>query len=124
MSMIQPSSSAHRSLVLPFSISSFCDYQSKVLVNNQAPAMQVLRFLAVAALAAMTLNSVASAPQEDSNTAEKVSNDALDVILGTSSTTGSAIAGATDSASGSNSATNVAAGVFTTAMAVAAVIFV
>ncbi|ETL47526.1 hypothetical protein L916_02738 [Phytophthora nicotianae] len=70
----------------------------------------------------MALDSVASAPQADSNTAEEVSHNALDVILGASSTAGSAVAGATDSASGSNSASNVATGVFTTVMAVAAAV--
>ncbi|ETN14516.1 hypothetical protein F441_02864 [Phytophthora nicotianae CJ01A1] len=86
--------------------------------------MQVVRLLAIAVVAVMALDSVASAPQADSNTAEEVSHNALDVILGASSTAGSAVAGATDSASGSNSASNVATGVFTTVMAVAAAVLV
>ncbi|KAF4045541.1 hypothetical protein GN244_ATG01989 [Phytophthora infestans] len=87
--------------------------------------MQVLRVVAVLALAAMTLDSAASTPLADSNTAEEVSNDALDVILGATSTTGSAIAGAADSATGSNSASSVAAaGVFTTTMALMAIVLV
>ncbi|KAL3659158.1 hypothetical protein V7S43_015737 [Phytophthora oleae] len=87
--------------------------------------MKVFRFLAVAAIAVVALDTVASIPQEDSNTAVEVSNDALDVILGASSKTGSVIAGATDSASGSNSASSVgAAGLFTAAMAVTAALIV
>ncbi|KAL4092769.1 hypothetical protein PRIC1_011760 [Phytophthora ramorum] len=87
--------------------------------------MQVLRFFVLAALAAVALDTVASSPQADSNTAEEVSHDALDVILGASSTAGSVIAGATDPASGSNSAPNAAAlGVLTTAMVVATAVLV
>ncbi|KAK1942506.1 hypothetical protein P3T76_006005 [Phytophthora citrophthora] len=88
--------------------------------------MQVFRFLAVAAIAVMTFDMVSSVPQEDSNTAEEVSNDALDVILGASSKTGSAtIAGAKDTASGSNSASSAGvAGLFTVAMAATAALIV
>ncbi|KAG1696846.1 hypothetical protein DVH05_017756 [Phytophthora capsici] len=87
--------------------------------------MQVFRFLAVAAIFVVTFDMVSSIPQEDSNTAEEVSNDALDVILGASNKTGSAIAGANDSASGSNSASSAGvAGLFTVAMAVTAALIV
>jgi hypothetical protein len=86
--------------------------------------MQVYRFLIIAAVAAVTLDTAASARQEDATTSEEVSNDALDVILGASSVAGSVIAGATDtigSATGSSGACSVAtAGVFATAFAVAA----
>ncbi|KAJ8557060.1 hypothetical protein ON010_g8905 [Phytophthora cinnamomi] len=88
--------------------------------------MQVFRFLVVAAVAAITIGTVASTPEADSNTAEQVSDNALDVILGASSQAGSIAAGTTTvSGSGSNSASSVVvAGIATTAMVMAAAMLI
>ncbi|KAE8880325.1 hypothetical protein PF010_g18250 [Phytophthora fragariae] len=88
--------------------------------------MQAFRFLVVAAIAAMTIDKVASAPEEDSKTIDEASDNALDVILGASSNTGSVSVGTTDSASGSNSASSVAAaaGIATTAITMAAAMII
>ncbi|EGZ08000.1 hypothetical protein PHYSODRAFT_339878 [Phytophthora sojae] len=88
--------------------------------------MQVFRFLVIAAIAAMAIDTVASVPEEDSKTAEEVSDNAQDVILGASSSTGSVGAGSTDLSSGSTSGSSVAAaaGIATTAMTVAAVMVI
>lgn len=86
--------------------------------------MQVFKLLAVVALTGTAVNTVLCAA--DDSTSELVSDDTLDVILGVSNTTGSAVGGAVNqigssSSSSSDASSNAAVwGIASTAIVVAA----
>ncbi|GMF57910.1 unnamed protein product [Phytophthora fragariaefolia] len=83
--------------------------------------MRVFRFAVVAAIAAIAIDTAVCEPEASSKTAEEVSDNAQDVILGASSKTGSVAAGAANSTSGSNSAPSaVITGIATTAISMTA----